>query len=782
MIDAFERLHGQVLVVLLLGLLTLERLPLLHRRPAPSSARWFSNLSLFLVGGLLARAAFPVSLVTLAASLAGSGVFGAVTLSPPLAWLIGFLLLDLLNYGLHRLSHANVLLWRVHLVHHSDVQVDVTTTVRHHPLESLVSSGAAAALVVVLGLSWTSVAAYALCALLVSAWSHANLRLPARLEAALGRVLVTPGAHLLHHSALPVQTDSNFGTVLSVWDRLFGTFTDPARQRPQALGLEYFRAAEDNTLAGVLLRQPVASARTLRAAGAPLTLDQMAEPMTSAAPIGLAWRQALRDLVLGLGLLAVAMAPTVKTLADQWTQSEAYRYGWLVLPTLFYALGWHWRQTVLSTRPRPSAAGIGVAAGAAVLWAAAQLMNIEIGRQLALVFMVFGVTHAALGTVFVRRWAPALGLLLFMLPSADVLQPVLRWGTAEGLHFTLQAMGFEVQRNGLWLSLGANRYFIADACSGLSHVTLLAFLGYAFGVLMYRSFWRVAALALAGAVFGVLSNLIRVNSIVLVDHWRGSQMDLAAHGHMQWVSLLIALGLMLFIVARSQVQVAAAETTDTAAGIDDRYAADVPWHRAAALWAGLVCLAITALVVANAGTGPLNASALLPNALPRELVGWALIEPPNVFRVDTDVPPHLSWRYSQGARHLQVDVVQARHRSDKLSERIVALPETEGWRDIQRRTARACSASGCTGVIHQIWRRSASTPLRHTYVTFMIGDAMTASQLLLRARTAWAVLTGDAVNPRLIAMTVDGEAMSSQELQVLLSSTAERLRDHAKGD
>ena len=194
----------------------------------------------------------------------------------------------------------------------------------------------------------------------------------------------------------------------------------------------------------------------------------MADPITSASPIGTEWRPALARLALALGVLAVAVAPTTISLARQWAQSQAYGHAWLVLPMLLYALGWHWRQSVLATRPRPCAAGIAVTGGAAVLWAAAELMNIEIGRQFALVLMVFGVVLAALGTIFVRRWGPALVLLLFLLPSADLLQPALRWGTAEGLYLTLQALGIEVQRNGLLLSLGTNSYFVANGCSGLS--------------------------------------------------------------------------------------------------------------------------------------------------------------------------------------------------------------------------------------------------------------------------------------------------------------------------
>jgi len=500
-----------------------------------------------------------------------------------------------------------------------------------------------------------------------------------------------------------------------------------------------------------------------------LAPNQSADPIVSAAP-GPEWRQALTHLAIGLGVLAVAMAPTAITLARQWRQTHAYSHAWLAVPMLLYALGWHWRQPVLATHPRRCAAGIAVTGGAAVLWAAAELMNIEIGRQVALVFMVLGVVLAALGTTFIRRWWPALGLLVFLLPSADLLQPVLRWGTAEALQFTLQALGFEVRRNGLLLSLGANRYFVADGCSGLAYVTLLSFLGYAFGVLMYRSFWRVVGLALVGGVFGVLCNLVRVNSIVLLDHWRGSQMDLTSHGYVQWVSLLSAIALMLLIVARSEVDSMTLWNADRA-GADDRHTSAAPSYRSAAPWAGIVGAAIATLGVAAIGSGAANAAALRPDALPPHLGGWALVERPETPAVAVGVPSHLTWRYSKGERRLQMDVLQA-WQGQKLSEFAVAPPATEGWRDIQRRTLRTCTTDRCAGVIHQVWERSASTTLRHTYSTFVVGDVMTASQLLLRARTGWAALTGQAVNPRLITMTVDGEAMPPQELHAILFAAA----------
>jgi hypothetical protein len=276
-----------------------------------------------------------------------------------------------------------------------------------------------------------------------------------------------------------------------------------------------------------------------------------------------------------------------------------------------------------------------------------------------------------------------------------------------------------------------------------------------------------------------VSNLVRVNSIVLLDYWRGSQMDLTSHGYVQWVSLLSALAMMMLIVARSVVDPVEPGRTDLGSS-DDRYTSRAPWRSAAALWAGFVGVTVTTVSAAAANNEA--AYAVVPGVTPPYLEGWALVERPNTPAVEAVRPLHLTSRYSQGARQLQIDVIQARRHGDKLSEIVVAPPQPGGWRDIQRRPLRACSARGCAEVVHQIWQSSATTSLRHTYVTFVVGDVMTASQLLLRARTGWAVLMGDAVNSRLIAITVDGQAISPHELHALLFAAASDGRGHSGVD
>lgn len=776
MTEAFEPIYRNTLLVVLLGFFVLERLhPVLHRvlrRPVASASRWFPNLSLFVLGGLTSRLVFPASVVALAAGLDASGLLGRFDWPLLVDVVLGFLALDLLNYGLHRLSHAHPLLWRAHLVHHTDVQVDVTTSVRHHPIEALVNAGLTAVVVIVLGLPWQAIAAYLLVAVTVAAWSHANLRWPAWLERVLGTVFVTPGLHVQHHSAQREQTDSNYGQVFSFWDRLFGTYTPPHASGPQALGLEYFRSPRDNTLTAVLLRQPFV--RHLPAPDAPDDLRNA--PRTSRTrPLSSAWREALGQLAIGLGLLAPVMAPTVLTMAHQWSVIEAYRYAWLVLPMLAYAFGWHWRDELLAMRPQPTAAGVLFAAVAGFGWVAADVLNIELGRQLALVAMVFALVLAAFGPVMLRRWFPVLALLFYMVPSSDALQPLLRWITNEGLAHTLALLGLPVRSEGFLLLVDGKRYFVADACSGLAYVTLLAFLGHALGMLVYRSLWRVLAMALLGALLGVLTNLVRVNAIVLIDRWQGTQMDLAAHGHVQWVSLVVALALMLWVVARSRPEPALPRPpVHTKA----RVPAGNPVAGAGTL-SGLLGLAIVGTGTLVLGLATPALAPLSGAMLPASLGDWARNDTAAVLPLRIDGSAVISGEYARQSQRLRLDVLQARDRRTKLGPQALAPASDDRWRVIRQRSITVCAMQPCLSMVHTTQRLNAATPLRHAYIVQGVGDTVGTSPLQLRAAAAWHALTGHPVGPYLIALTVDGETLAPDDAQGLLRAAIDALRAHS---
>jgi sterol desaturase/sphingolipid hydroxylase (fatty acid hydroxylase superfamily) len=147
----------------------------------------------------------------------------------------GFLLLDLLRYLVHRCEHAVPIFWRFHALHHSDPDVDVTTSVRHHPVEYLLGSAVYWLVVILLDVPATVVLTHGLAVFGTAAVQHGNIRLPEWLDRALQPALVTVDMHRIHHSVLFEQANSNYGAVLSVWDRLFGTYTSLSRAKHERI-------------------------------------------------------------------------------------------------------------------------------------------------------------------------------------------------------------------------------------------------------------------------------------------------------------------------------------------------------------------------------------------------------------------------------------------------------------------------------------------------------------------------------------------------------------------
>lgn len=157
------------------------------------------------------------------------------------------LLLDLVaQYGIHYALHKVPALWRLHIVHHSDTHVDVTSGTRHHPLDFLAREVAALVVVVITGMPLAFYLFYRTVTVFFTYWTHANVRLPSRLERPLSYAFVTPHMHKVHHHHTLPHTDTNFGNMLSVWDRLFGTYgTLDERDLVYGVDVADYRRADD---------------------------------------------------------------------------------------------------------------------------------------------------------------------------------------------------------------------------------------------------------------------------------------------------------------------------------------------------------------------------------------------------------------------------------------------------------------------------------------------------------------------------------------------------------
>ncbi|MSR59231.1 MAG: sterol desaturase family protein [Planctomycetaceae bacterium] len=188
--------------------------------------RWTSNLALATVNSVLVRLVLPLSAVATAALAdeAHWGLFHSIVWPRWVEFVIAVMLLDFAVYVQHVLSHAVPAFWKFHQVHHADLDFDVTTGLRFHTVEILLSMVLKMAVVAALGPSIVSVLTFEVLLNATSMFNHGNVRIPALIERSLRLLVVTPEMHRVHHSVIPAETNSNFGFNLSWWDYLLGTY------------------------------------------------------------------------------------------------------------------------------------------------------------------------------------------------------------------------------------------------------------------------------------------------------------------------------------------------------------------------------------------------------------------------------------------------------------------------------------------------------------------------------------------------------------------------------
>ncbi|MDE1467263.1 sterol desaturase family protein [Aurantiacibacter sp. D1-12] len=239
-------LAGLAVMAGVFTLLAVLELAAPFRRASQSkSARWFTNIALFALDTLAVRLLLPIAMVGAAMLAAenGWGLFNLVTLPGWLVFVVTLLALDFALWLQHVVTHRIPLLWRMHRVHHSDIDFDVSTAARFHPFEIVLSMVWKVCVVIALGAPALVVAVFEVGFAVATLITHSNLALPPRLDRAVRTLLVTPTMHRIHHSPRVTETNSNYGTALSLWDRLFDTYTAEASQpqRQMEIGLEEWR-------------------------------------------------------------------------------------------------------------------------------------------------------------------------------------------------------------------------------------------------------------------------------------------------------------------------------------------------------------------------------------------------------------------------------------------------------------------------------------------------------------------------------------------------------------
>lgn len=238
-----------VFFIVLLGMMLWE-LGAPRRRPQRKT-RWLSNLGIVVLNALL--------LVLLPISAVGAALFSIFNHFGLFLWLelplwpsiiLSLLLLDLAIYWQHRLFHAIPVAWRVHRMHHTDTEFDVTTALRFHPLEIVISMVIKVGVIILIGAPLLAVIAFEIILNAAAMFNHANIKLPRLVDAVLRYLLVTPDMHRVHHATKAQEYNTNFGFNLSIWDRLFASYTaqpqgghaameigQPTHREPKEMGL-----------------------------------------------------------------------------------------------------------------------------------------------------------------------------------------------------------------------------------------------------------------------------------------------------------------------------------------------------------------------------------------------------------------------------------------------------------------------------------------------------------------------------------------------------------------
>lgn len=241
----------------LAALWTLEGAAPLFERRSTRGRHYAANLALGVLNALVGAALFAgaVLAVTEWARVAGFGLLHWLALPPWASVVTAIVLFDLWQYLWHRLNHRVRFLWRFHAVHHADAEMDASTATRFHTGEILLSFTARLAVLPLLGMTVVQLALYETLLLPVILFHHSNVRIPGAWDRRLRWLIVTPWMHWVHHSNYQPETDSNYASIFSFWDRLFGTFRLRAQPRDLTLGLAQWGPSETRNL-GAMLTMP----------------------------------------------------------------------------------------------------------------------------------------------------------------------------------------------------------------------------------------------------------------------------------------------------------------------------------------------------------------------------------------------------------------------------------------------------------------------------------------------------------------------------------------------
>jgi len=218
--------------------------------------RWVNNSLLTFANSFLLKALMPFTVVFVAREYSSFGALSYISDLAIFKIILGIVVLDFAVYWQHRVFHVVPIFWRLHRVHHTDTEFDVTTALRFHTVEILLSYLIKAIIIVLFGISFESVIIFEVVLNFCAMFNHGNYQIPNVIEKYVRQLLVTPSMHRVHHSVLVNETNSNYGFCLSLWDRMFGSYIPEPKNNPKHMdiGIESFRATSEQSIFKLLVQ------------------------------------------------------------------------------------------------------------------------------------------------------------------------------------------------------------------------------------------------------------------------------------------------------------------------------------------------------------------------------------------------------------------------------------------------------------------------------------------------------------------------------------------------
>jgi exosortase len=470
----------------------------------------------------------------------------------------------------------------------------------------------------------------------------------------------------------------------------------------------------------------------------------------------------------------VAFNATATGLISIWSTNSTYGYTWLVLPTLIYLL-WHHRRRFFACRPTWSLFGIAAAGFCGTAWVAFDLANIDLGRQFAFVAVVPCIVLATVGWRIFVRLAQFLVLLVLLIPTGELLLAPLKVLTVKIIVVATTLARIPHSVDGTVIFAGANRYVVIDDCAGLPYVLTTLFLGLTFGLIVYRSAWKVGLFALLGIGCGILANGLRVVSIVMLDWLQGTRLELSSHVFFQWMAFGLGIAIMIAVLMR-----VASEPLDNPLDTDH----PPPRHGAragrqslkAALAAAVLAISVPQIALARIESGGEHASsreAGVGDLLPEHFGGWTRNVGPTVWSPAPRSPmPYALARYVRGDRQIEVFVAAANQRRQKVTGYAIDLVGSGNWLEVKHARLSDCSTRSCREVNVLGLDRQFSDDVREIYYVYTLGGRIVGSALELQLRYAWNDLVGAPHRARIIALATDDKGLSTDDVAEAINALA----------